>query len=307
MRRYLSRSVSSFNQNKLRGLLAEIQLRQYLALIGYADRVSSGGWIFRNTRANDFGRNTIAAFPEVIQPNTSYERHRVPRPIPNGLHAIGNVFHQSGIHAYYCSAEIVEHHNAESVLWRSVQLGVPGNPPYNAFPQGIAGFTERDRRYGWLRYHANVGSVPNSAVPEEFSKENLRVAFGTEYFAEVSDVDGVFWGKQHTYPLEIKEKTAAYDRNIGEYFGLDLGPFVKLVFYAAKRSNLRSLFVVREIDDVENRNLRQWWYMTFEDLAQVASWVGLPGGRGMGGGRSAVVRIPKSQFQPLEQATLANL
>jgi hypothetical protein len=82
---------------------------------------------------------------------------------------------------------------------------------------------------------------------------------------------------------------------------------VKLAFYAVKRGNLKSLFIVREIDDVNTRNLRQWWVITFEHLAQVASWVGLPGGTGMGGGRSAVVRIPKSQFQPLTAATLASL
>ncbi len=31
MRRYLSRSISSMNRNKLNGLLAEVDLRQHLA------------------------------------------------------------------------------------------------------------------------------------------------------------------------------------------------------------------------------------------------------------------------------------
>ena len=307
MRRYLSRSVSSYNQNKLRGLIAEVELREYLGDIGFAERVSVGGWILRNTRTENFGNTAIAVFPEIIRPNTIYEPGNEPPLIPHGLHAIGNVFHQSGINAYYCTASIGERNNPESITWSSVQLGMPGNPVRRPFPAAIAGFTPRNSRYGWLRHKAEANRIPSSAVPEEFSKENLRVAFGSMYFAEVSDIDGVFWGRQHTYPLEIKEKTAADDPGTGEYFGLDLGPFVKLAFYAAKRGNLRSLFIVREIDDVKTRRLRQWWFITFEQLAQVASWVGLPGGRGMSGGRSAVVRIPKSQFQPLVADTLARL
>jgi hypothetical protein len=304
---YLSRSIASFNQNKLLGLLAEVNLRNYLTSIGYAQRVSLGGWIFRNNRSEHFGRRAVVAFPEIVEPDTFYGMSRdLPFP-PQGLHAIGTTFHQSGIHAYYCAATINESDNAESISWRTVQLGLPEEQRYNTFPEGIEGFTARIRRHNFLSNHADVSLIPESAVPEEFSKENLRVAFHTRYFAEISDVDGVFWGQQHTYPLEIKEKTAGTDDGIGEYFGLDIGPFVKLAFYAAKRGNLKSLFIVREIDDEQTRNLRQWWFITFEELAQVASWLGLPGGPNMRGGRSTVVRIPKTQFTPLNADTLALL
>src|SRR6185369_16429210 len=97
MRDYLSRSVSSFNQNKLRGLIAEVELREYLARIGFDQRVSVGGWILRNTRARNFGSQAIAVFPEIIRPNTRYGLGQGPRQIPHGLHTVGGVFHQSGI------------------------------------------------------------------------------------------------------------------------------------------------------------------------------------------------------------------
>jgi hypothetical protein len=307
MRSYLRRSVSSFNQNKLRGLIAEIALRNHLAEIGYVDRVSVGGWIFRNSRSDQFGRRAVVVFPEIIRADTSYNANRRLPELAHGLHAIGAVFHRSGIHAYYCAATIDQRNDPESVRWRSVQLGVPAQQPYLEFPDAIDGYTNRIRRFGFLRYNTRTTLIPAAAIPEEFSKENLRIAFVNRYFAEVSDIDGVFWGQQVTYPLEIKEKTAAHDPSIGEYFGLDIGPFAKLAFYAAKRGDLKSLFIVREIDNVESRNLRQWWFITFEELAQVASWVGLPGGTNMAGGRSAVVRIPKSQFQPLNAGTLAQL
>ena len=122
-----------------------------------------------------------------------------------------------------------------------------------------------------------------------------------------SDVDGLFWGREKTYPIEIKEKTRAFNPSVGDFFGLDVGPFVKLAFYAAKRGNLHSMFVVREIDDTDTRNLVAWRYITFEHLAQYASWVFQPGGKGMTGGRSATIKIPVNQFQILDKEALANL
>jgi hypothetical protein len=91
---------------------------------------------------------------------------------------------------------------------------------------------------------------------------------------------------------------------MGPFFGLDVGPFVKLAFYAAKRGNLHSLFLVREIDNAEERNLVQWWFIKFDELAQFASWVQQGGGPNMGGGRSSVVRVPKCEFHPLTAESL---
>ena len=125
--------------------------------------------------------------------------------------------------------------------------------------------------------------------------------------AESSDVDGILWGQRHTYPLEIKEKTAATDPRLGSYFGLDVGPFVKLAYYAARRGNVHSLFIVREIDTIETRNLVNWWFIKFDELSQFASWVPKAGGPGMGGGASTVVCIPKAEFQLLTRENLEQL
>lgn len=149
--------------------------------------------------------------------------------------------------------------------------------------------------------------IPDAYVAEEFSKEHLRITMSTRYITEMSDVDGIFWGRQFTYPLEIKEKTSAYDNRLGDYFGLDLGPFVKLAHYAAKRGNLHSLFIVREISDPESRELVNWRYITFDHLAQFASWVPASGGRNMLGGRSTVVKIPKVEFSVLDASALSTL
>ena len=73
---------------------------------------------------------------------------------------------------------------------------------------------------------------------------------------------------------------------------------------SSSNARLHSLYVVREIDNATDRNLVRWSYITFDHLAQFASWGSRAGGTNMQGGASAVVRIPRSEFTPLTAATL---
>lgn len=307
MRAYLATSISSLNQNKLNGLLAEVEFRSHLRSLGFDGRVSPGGWIARCDGPGLFGHNTIVYFPDTIQPGVQYPADReLPEP-PHALHTICATFHQIGISSYFCAPRVEHQGGVVHATWSAIQLGLPTREAYKFFPDVIQGFNERLRRYNFLKYRTDTDSIPQNSVPEEFSKENIRVAFQSKYFSETSDIDGILWGRQYTYPVEIKEKTAGTDKKVGDYFGLDLGPFVKLAFYAAKRGNLHSLFVVREIDHMESRSLVDWWAITFDRLAQYASWVPQSGGRSMTGGSSSVVKIPKSEFSRLDRGFLDQL
>ena len=307
MRAFLNKSISSINRNKLNGLLAEIDFRHYLINNGFDGRVSPGGWIARCVGQNYFGHNTVVFFPELTETNKSYSHDRALPDPPHGLHTICATFHQIGIISYYCAPEISFDGGEFNTRWQAVQLGLPVRETYKPFPSLIQGFPKRDRRYNFLKYHTDVSAIPEEAVPEEFSKENIRISFQNEYMAEMSDVDGIIWGKQYTYPVEIKEKTAAIDNRVGEYFGIDVGPFVKLAYYAAKRGNLHSLFVVREIADINSRQLVNWWAIKFDQMAQYASWIPRAGGKSMIGGGSSVVKIPKCEFSALNQDFLGTL
>lgn len=307
MQDYLARSISSMNLNKLHGLLAEIDFRNYINSLGFGQNVSMGGWIARSEGAGTFGHNTVVLFPEIIQQGVNYPSdRRLPTP-SSGLHTICSTFHQIGISSSFCAATIGQKDDPSSIRWEFVQLGVPTQQPYVAFPFVLRGFNARPRNYNFLRYNTDISRIPPAAVPEEFSKEHLRVCFQSAFLSELSDIDGILWGSQYTYPIEIKEKTSDQDRRLGDYFGLDVGPFVKLAFYAAKRGNLHSIFIVREIDDPVNRNLINWWFITFDRLAQFASWIPIAGGRSMLGGASTVVKVPKAEFQILNMQALQNL
>ncbi len=310
MKWFLSKSLSSVNNNKVRGLIAEVEFRKYIDEMGYGDRVSAGGWIARSVKydgMSEFGDITVALFPETVLPDRDYSQDRTLQQPAPGLHTICSTMHQIGIKSFYCAPVFQNQSDPETVSWELIQLGIPGHSDYKPLHIAIQGFSARNRKYNFLRYNSDISSIPSSSVPEEFTKELMRVSFQNIYMAEISDIDGILWGQQYTYPLEIKEKTPAQDRKIGEYFGLDIGPFVKLAFYAAKRENLHSIFVVREIDNEKDRNLVEWRYVTYEVLAQYASWVFGGGGKNMQGGQSSVVKIPKSRFRVLDRAALENL
>jgi hypothetical protein len=309
MRAYLATSITSLNQNKLNGLLAEVELRNYLTGLGYEGRISRGGWLLRTKGPDIFGNTTIALFPEILDLTQNYPADRILPTPDTGLFTIGATFQQCGIPNFFCAATVAAAEEPATLQWNAIQLGLPVPQQYTPLVQAVQGFgfTPRTRNYSFLRYDTDATGIPDAAVPEEFTKEHLRIAFHTPYMAEISDIDGLFWGNQFTYPMEIKEKTAAPSTDMGAYFGLDVGPFAKLAFYAARRGNLRSLYVVREIDNTADRNLVGWLYITFEDMVQRASWGSRPGGTNMLGGASAVVRIPRAAFRPLNAANLAAL
>lgn len=155
---------------------------------------------------------------EIILPEREYNAGRIlPQPEP-GLHTICSTMHQIGIRSFYCAPEFRNSVNPETVQWKPIQLGVSGHTGYKPMTEAIMGFQLRDRQYKFLRYNSDVNGIPVSFLPEEFTKELLRVSFQTPYMAEISDIEGIMWGQRHTYPLEIKEKTPAEDRKLGEYF-----------------------------------------------------------------------------------------
>jgi hypothetical protein len=288
-------------------MLAEIDLRNTLAALGFGGRISQGGWIVRNVGSGVFGHHSAVLFPQTIIENIDYDPMRVLEEPPIALHTICSTMHQIGVHSFYCVPSVAIENDPLSITWQTKQLGIPNIVPYSSLLPTIHNFSFRTRNYNFLRYHTNADIIPPISVADAFSKENLRVAFQDHFMSEMSDIDGIIWGQQYTYPIEIKEKTAGNDSKVGDYFGIDVGPFVKLAFYAAKKGNLHSLFFVREINNTDERQLVNWWFITFDTLAQYASWVSQGGGQNMQGGGSTVVKIPKAEFTPLSEVSLAAL
>jgi hypothetical protein len=116
MRNYLSLSISSINQNKINGMLAEIDLRNTLITLGFDGRISQGGWIMRNVGPGVFGHNTAVIFPQTIKPDTSYDVGRQLEEAPLALHTICSTMHQIGVHSYYCVPSITTENDPSSIM-----------------------------------------------------------------------------------------------------------------------------------------------------------------------------------------------
>lgn len=284
------------------------KLRDHLRSLGLETHLTPQVLLVQQPGIGKFASETVALFPEVCSDISSLTEGRPLTEPGRGLHTICSTFHQIGIRSFFCSLQIADASDPASWQWQALRLGTPSPNAWQPLESALAPYLgRRSRGYNWLSYHTNTSRIPDPFVTEEFLKEHLRVSALTPYTGEISDVDGILWGNEKTYPLEIKEKTAARDAKLGEYFGIDVGPFVKLAYYAAKRGNLNSLFVVREIMDTESRALKKWWFIPFERLAQYASWNAQAGGRNMRGGGSMVVKIPKDKFSELDQPALAGL
>jgi hypothetical protein len=304
MRKYVKKSLS--NDNKRNGILAEAEFRMFLTHLGMATKASPGGWIMRSARDASLPKRSFVAFPNDIEPDRDYTATSDLAPPPHGMQAVASVFHQHGIEAFAAGATIAKKNDAASIQWYVKQLGLPHIGPWEAFPGVLDQFVPRTRKYNFLRYSVRTKAIPDKLIPDVFAKEHLRIAVQNNFFVELSDVDAVFFGKHRVYPVEIKEKTRGADPS-GEFFGLDVGPFVKLAFYTAHRNDMDSVFVVREIEDTRSRRLKAWWIITFDEIARVAGWTPISGGKSMGGGRSSVIKIPFAAFRPLNAKVLASL
>lgn len=303
---YLRKCIRSLNKNKLYGMRAEASFRSYIGSIGAAGRVSPGGWIFRQKGEANFGTHTIAVFPHCVQLGRDYSQPPSKTDIPLTLHTICATMHQIGIRSYYAHPVMAKDGDVTQIQWKLIQLGVPSATEFSDVADVFTAFSPRIRRYNYLSSNTDVSDLSDDDTVVQFSHENLRIFIENRYRAETSDIDGILWGERYTYPIEIKEKVAAHDSDLGDWFGLDIGPFVKLAHYAARRGSLHSLFIVREIDGLD-RTFQRWLFTDFDQLARYASWVPRSGGQSMGGGRSMVVRVPRTAFRELDAAALETI
>jgi hypothetical protein len=307
MRQFLYSSISSINQNKLNGMIAEIDLRNTLNDLGFSKRISPGGWIVRNVGPEVFGHHTSVFFPETIKVGVEYPDNRNLEEPPRALHTICATMHQIGIHSYYCIPAVIRDDDSSSVKWYSTQLGIPSQDSYHPFPENLTNYGFRTRNYNFLRYKSDSSLIPEIAVPEEFSKEHIRVHFQNKFMCEMSDIDAIFWGEQYTYPIEIKEKTAAEDKQIGEYFEIEIKPFVSIAKIFHQRENQDSLIFIRENEENKNKNKSKWWFTTLQKIKKDFDRIGGQISKPMNNKKNPVFGISKDFFLPLNKNQLMNL
>lgn len=318
---FLQTQWSSINQNKIKGITAELAFKKFLNLkeIHYI----SGGWIMSP------GKNTINDVPTkakiCLLPRAKQFSWQVATTEDSSLTyaevAAYSYFRQVGVTAYFVSPEnLVE---SEFEIPRPKDGKIKSSYPQKyslefkeISPNGLKSvaknivFKEFPKRNGNMGLRCSKLDRINStlfpwnnldSISELFWFEYCRYFAQVDYLVSSNDLDLFIVGPSGScYPVELKSKVVAKDPALGEWFGIDMGPYAKLAFFTANAMNTDALYVVQEVIG-EARDHVSWLGIRFTDLVKSCSWVGQAGGKGMTGGASSTYKIPKKAFVCLEK------
>jgi len=317
--RFLETQWSSINDNKVKGIEAEVRFENHLnspAMSSLYQFIIPGGWIISpgNIRLTNLPtKNRIAVLPI---PKSFTWSGVINPPSFSGQVLAHSYFQQAGIEVYFAECGTILNTANEG------SFAIPTRGSYlrsyninfkKVGAQGLVSvptvivmnnFAPRMGAKGMRAYalHRIDRALPiwndNQIVTDLFWKDYVRYFLQRNYVVSNNDLD--FFLVSNTgksYPVEFKSKTAANDSQIGDWFGIDVGPFAKLSYFTSLSNNMDAIYVVEEVD--AHRNTIDWWAIKFSDLLKGCSWVQQSGGTGMGGGRSATLKVPKDIFTQL--------
>lgn len=193
----------------------------------------------------------------------------------------------------------------EAPQWEFRDVLGAGTP--ELLPQILAGYPTRQRAYRPRNTGANTAiltALPSDVIDDIYLKQRLFDDLNVTHRMAAVDLDYFYFGRERIVPIEIKEKICAEPGTPNAYFGLDIGPFIKLCLFLQSGE---PLFVVREIFDAQQRTNAQWKYIHFKEALTASNWVAIEGGTSMTGGRSVTVRIPYTRFDDLNSSAMHEL
>lgn len=287
-----------FNNNKARGMVAEMAMNTEFGIQNTpaAQKLLPGGWIISPKNAHAY-RSYIAVLPnlyesqeELITATKTLEHDRGWQTIASFLSL--NTF---GVIVSGAVGTGLDNLSWRNFIYRNDQLHLQeGDAPFSTW-EGNRGRPSRGRewsqdihkRYQAVDTNLLTALTLREAFYSDYLKKTLRKPLEDPYDIDAFVVS--FSGK--VLPVEVKEKSPT---DKGE-FGVDAGRILMLLrMCIATDSN--ALYLIREVDNTENRNLRQWRYITLSDLVMKCRWNLQGGGTGMGGGSTQTIMMPGEYF-----------
>jgi len=318
---FLETQWSSINDNKAKGVIAEIRFKEYLRIEEVSRlyfQVIPGGWIISPgctwEQCQKPTQNRIAIIPNMtgFEWSGDIQAHSFIAQV-----IASTYFGQAGIPVYFAEIDgtIAEHVNSfaiprsqdYSTRYPLLFKTTGTNELVNAsIIEMMRCFRFRNGNVGMRAYRTGrlaPDSEPWSNAPtvtELFWKEYVRYYLQKRYLVSNNDIDFFLVGNsRRAYPVELKSKTCVTgDNSTGDWFGLDAGTFVKLAFFVTAGNNMDALYVVEEVDEQYQHQV--WWGAKFSTIINGCSWVTQGGGVGMTGGSSTTIKIPKHVFTRLD-------
>lgn len=316
---FLETQWPSNNENKKKGILAELRLKDYLTQNNH--HFISGGWIMSP------GKPTISSeIPTLdklcILPRKHSFSWETTTNNRNSLSlaelAAYNYFRQVGLTVLFANPVDINETSFqpptpsarrvraqfprpyELQLQRISSTGltiVSTEDAFSKFPQRSGNRGISCKQINWIPQGDTPWTLP-SVVSDLFWFEYTRYYFQINYLISNNDLDLFIVGASGaSYPVELKSKTHTTDPSLGDWFGIDMGPFAKLSFFTSNAMNTDALYIVEHVDSAGVH--LEWYGIKFTDLVKSCSWVGRSGGRGMTGSASSTYKIPMKAFKPL--------
>jgi hypothetical protein len=314
---FLETQWSGINQNKIKGIKSEIRLEQYLAsdpIRTLYRSIIPGGWILapgKNLIIDPVTKGRIAIIPICTAFSWSGSIKNQPM---EALIKAESYFGQVGIETYFAEFDTKKDPQIEDSFIVPTPRNYITSYEMNFYRilhereevpelQVMRYFPPRNDNRGLKVRKSEIAAdhspwTDPALVTNLFWKEYVRYYLQKKYLISSNDMDFFIVGLSgKAYPIELKSKTASVDKSLGDWFGIDIGPFSKLSFFVSLSNNMEALYFVEEVD--ENGNTCEWWGVKFSELLKYCFWVPQSGGKSMGGTSSSTVKVPKVIFKKL--------
>lgn len=304
---YLKKFIS---HNKARGMIAEMEFETYVQENASA-KVISGCWLISPSLEKfTYYRYAIFILPQLFSNNEELQVIIDQKEHDRGFQALATFLVRSGI-GVIVSAAISEISlvNPEEMNWQNfiyenekLKKTKDNYEPFNKWPKKRPGYARKvTEKY---QIQSDLLNKLNSFNSKQLTSLALRQSFYYSYLKhqlklptkDPYDVDSfVVAYTGSVMPIEIKEKSPT-DKG---YFGIDAGRIIMMLrLCIATDSN--ALYIIREIDNTNDRNFVGWRFVTLSDMIMGCSWNLQAGGKGMGGGDTQTIMLPYSLFQSFE-------
>lgn len=292
--------------NKALGLTAELSFENE---ISQNELLIAGGWLLSPSN-NPQGRHFVYILPKLYETMDNLEKSI--EDLRNSLYwnRLVAFFAEAGIRiilsgAYNPQLDFLPNRWTwlSYVLHDQVLEKQSNNEPYGKWgggrgrPSKGGPWTEVTlRRFGGFSPIKLEELILRQAFYYSYLKTYLKKSIGDPY-----DVDGFMIGNTTLMPVEVKEKS----RTPKGEFGIDAGRILMLLRLCLP-TNTNALYLIREIDTTEGRNLIGWKYVSLADIVLNAKWNLQGGGKGMTGGNTQTVMLPYSIFKDFSPTDFTN-
>jgi len=298
--------------NKARGMAAELSLHSELGLKSSLEqKLLPGGWLISpKIPLSQHYRYLISVLPNLYSDSNELQNAVHALENERGWQALATFMSQSGIGVIVSGALAPETvGDLENLQWKNyiyqneILLLCNDDEPFVSWPgnrgrPSTGGEWQSDvmKRFEDLKNDDLMGLAMRQSFFYGYLKQRLRKPVDDPY-----DVDAFVVGFTGiVMPVEIKEKSPTPSGD----FGIDAGRILMLLrLCLATDSN--ALYVIRQVDETETRELVKWRYVTLADIITGCHWNLTGGGRGMSGGATQTVIIPGSLFEDFSQNNLS--